>query len=403
MDKTEWKRTEMTAIIDELTRFRRRLHSQPDLPREEEQTAGLVRRYLEQYPPDEFIDGLGGFGLAAVYSGTAPGPTVLIRAELDGLPIPESMDLPHGSQHEGVAHKCGHDGHMTMVSGLAPLLHQQRPEKGRVVLLYQPAEETGEGAQWVIDDPKFAAIRPDYVFALHNLPGYPKGQIIIREGVFASASKGLIGRLHGATSHAAQPQRGNSPALAVAELINGLSAAPQFYTALFHNAKVTVIHARLGEVAFGTSPGYGEVMATLRAHRQQVIDVLTEKCGHLVRATGGKYGLEVDIEWVEEFPPTVNDSKCSGLVHEIATDLGFDILEPETPFAWSEDFGNFTAIAPGALFGLGSGEDTPALHNPTYDFPDDLIPFGTAMFAGVLQRLVGMPEAVELQAVLKGR
>jgi amidohydrolase len=393
----------MTEILDELQNLRHTLHSRPDLSHKESDTAGLILKYLEPYSPDDIITGLGGHGVAAVYNGKSDGPTVLVRAELDALPIPESIKPTYRSQREGVAHKCGHDGHMTMVSSLASTLHEARPERGRVVLLYQPAEETGEGAQLVIDDPEYSKIRSDYVFALHNLPGYPKGQIIVRDGTFASASKGLVIRLQGATSHAAEPERGNSPTLAVAELINGLSAAPQFFTALHQNVKVTVIHVQLGEIAFGTSPGYAEVMATLRSHRQRVMNDISARCEQFARATAERYGLEVETEWVEEFPATVNDVECAGLIREIAGDLELDIHEAEEPFAWSEDFGNFTAVAKGALFGLGSGEDTPALHNPTYDFPDDLIPYGSAMFGEILHRLVGTPEPTTMRDAIRGR
>jgi len=146
---------------------------------------------------------------------------------------------------------------MAIVAGLAERLHTHRPESGSVILLFQPAEETGEGADRVLSDSKFDQIQPDYVLALHNLPGYPLGQIIVREGVFASASSGLRIHLKGKTSHAAEPETGNSPALAVAQLIQVLSSIPQYYTSLHEPAQATVIHAKVGDVAFGTSPGEG--------------------------------------------------------------------------------------------------------------------------------------------------
>lgn len=389
----------MEDLTTQLTSLRRELHRQPELAGHEQQTARRISGYLSEYDPDEVITGLGGHGVAAVFDSGNDGPTVLIRAELDGLPIPDEIDSEYVSRTDGVGHKCGHDGHMVMVAGLAPLMQKERPTKGRVVLLFQPAEETGQGAREVIEDPQFQNIRPDYVFCLHNLPGFDKGKIIVRDNVFASASKGLIIRLEGATSHAAEPESGKTPALAVANLINGLTAVPQLFTRLARAAKVTIIHARVGEVAFGTSPGFGVVMATLRSHREEVMEKLTRGCLHLANSMAVTWDLKCSTEWVEEFPSTVNTPECVNHLREAAKALNYELHEAEAAFPWSEDFGNFTAIAPGAIFGLGSGADAPALHNPDYDFPDELIPKGLSMFASIIHRYNGALSGETINAV----
>ena len=189
-----------------LQEFRRILHRYAERSGEEKQTATIVREFLEDCEPDQLITNIGGNGLAALYQGQTSRPTILIRADMDALPIPETVDLPHRSQTPEVSHKCGHDGHTAIVAGLAARFHEQRPTRGSVVLLFQPAEETGQGARQVLDDPKFSQFQPDFVFALHNLPGALKGQVLLREGTFASASKGLIIQLKGATSHASEPE-----------------------------------------------------------------------------------------------------------------------------------------------------------------------------------------------------
>ncbi|HEQ98335.1 MAG TPA: amidohydrolase [candidate division Zixibacteria bacterium] len=378
----------MEIKLDELLELRKTLHRNAELSGKEEKTSALIEEYLRKYQPDEFVEGIGGYGLAAIYDGESDGPTLLIRCDLDALPIPESIELGHASQSDGVSHKCGHDGHMTIVSGLAQGLHANRPAQGRVVLLYQPGEEVGKGAQWVLDDDKFSRITPDYVFALHNLPGFPVGQVVYREGVFASASKGLIVELMGETSHAAEPQKGKSPTMAVAQLINGFSAISQFHSALHEAAQVTVIHARVGERAFGTSPGYGNVMATLRSHSDEVMERISAKCEDMVKGLCNSWNLETKIQWDEIFPSTVNDDEMVRLIVEIADDLGLDKFEQPIPFPWSEDFGNFTDRYKGALFGLGAGENQPALHHPTYDFPDDLILTGVQLFEMIIKRLL---------------
>ncbi len=374
---------------EQLIALRHRLHATPDLAGREHRTAATVRAFLEGFPPDAWVDGIGGTGFAAIYAGRAPGPRVLVRADLDALPIPETLGLPYGSDSAGVSHKCGHDGHMTMVAGLAPELQRQRPDLGSVVLLFQPAEETGEGAERVVNDPKYAQIAPDYAFALHNLPGFPLGSIVLREGPFASASTGLIVDLDGATSHASEPESGNSPALAVASLIQSFSAVPQRFTSLHEAAQVTIVHARVGEVAFGTSPGVGAVMATLRAHRQEVMDRISERCLALARGTAETFGLGVRTRWTEPFPATRNDPACVQRVEQVACGLGLDVIHREVPFPWSEDFGHFTERHAGALFGLGAGEDQPPLHHPTYDFPDAVLGAGTRVFLGILRGMLG--------------
>ncbi len=373
---------------DILVNLRKELHKNAELSGRERNTSSLIYDFLRPYNPARIITDIGGHGLAAIFNGKQDGPTVMIRADLDALPIPESSDFEYASQTEGVAHKCGHDGHMTILSGLAPILADNPPDRGRVILLYQPAEEIGKGALRVLEDNKFKSIQPDYVFALHNLPGFKTGQIICRHDVFASASSGLIIKLLGETSHAAEPQRGKSPALALAQMINALSSVPQFHTALHEAAKVTVIHARLGEIAFGTSPGYAEIMATLRAHDDNVMKFISDKCESLAKAMASGWQLNCDISWDEEFPATVNDNEMVDLIINLSTKLGLERYYQPVPFSWSEDFGNFISRFKGALFGLGAGEDHPALHHPKYDFPDEIIDPGINLFRALIYRLL---------------
>jgi amidohydrolase len=372
---------------DRLVSLRHSLHTHAALADDEAATAAIVRDFLRPFAPDELVESLGGHGLAAVFRGSRPGPAVLVRAELDALPVPETLALPYASRTAGVAHKCGHDGHMAMVAGLAPLIAADRSRPNTVILLFQPAEETGAGAQRVLKDPRLAALHPDWVFALHNLPGYPLGRVVTRSGAFASASRGLIVELSGATSHAAEPHRGRSPALAVANLIEGLSALPQFTTGLEDAAQVTVIHALVGTPAFGTSPGDGRVCATLRSHSMSVIEGLSARATELAHRIGATWELEVRVSWTESFPATENDPGAVAVVREAAKVVGLEAETREEPFAWSEDFGHFTAAHRGALVGLGAGEEHPPLHHPRYDFPDSLLSPGRDLLATIIERI----------------
>ena len=175
----------------EVIAFRRKLHERPELSGEERDTARAVRAFLERTRPDRVIGNLGGHGLAAIYEGAAPGPCLMFRAELDALPIDEVSAAPHRSKTLGKAHLCGHDGHMASLAALALGFSRARPKRGRVVLLFQPAEETGVGAEAVIVDPMFVAIEPDFAFAWHNMPGMPLAEAAVAVGPIACASRGL--------------------------------------------------------------------------------------------------------------------------------------------------------------------------------------------------------------------
>lgn len=374
--------------LNDLIAFRKYLHKYPELSKKEYKTAKKIKEFLNRNHPDELIEGLGGTGLAAVFNGKEEGKTVLVRADIDALPIAEINDFEHKSVFPDVGHKCGHDGHTTILIGLATVLHKNSPEKGRVVLLFQPSEETGEGADMVLRDPKFSRLEPDFVFALHNLPGYETSSIVIRDGHFAAASKGMTVKLFGRTSHAANPELGITPSLAVAEIIQKLSALSTSREGFKDFKLITIIHTRIGEIAFGTTPGYAEVRATLRSFRNDDMEVLTNQAIEIIEKASDNYGLTEEISWQEEFPATINSNDCVNLLREVADENQFNIVEPEQPFRWSEDFGYFTLKYPGALFGLGSGKNHPSLHNPDYDFPDEIIPTAITVFDGVLRKLL---------------
>lgn len=359
--------------IDKIKKLRKELHQNPELSDNEYKTAERIANFLHELAPDELIRGIGGNGIACIFKGGKEGPSVLFRCDMDALPIDESNDFDHKSVNNGVAHKCGHDGHMAIISGLAEVFSKNKPERGQVVLVYQPSEENGQGANRMLNDKKWDKIKADYVFALHNLPGYKKKAIVTKNENFASASKGMIIKLKGKTSHAAEPENGITPAIAMADIIKELSYLPKKENTFADFTLVTVIHARLGEVAFGTTPGYAEIMATLRTFTNRDMEVLTEQAEIITKHFAAENFLSCEISYTEDFPATFNDEGLNETVKESAKELKLEIQNLENPFKWSEDFGHFTNKYPGVLFGVGSGENHPQLHNPDYDFPDDII------------------------------
>ena len=372
------------ADLNTLIAFRKELHQHPEVSGKESKTAKRVKDFFRHQGPDQTIEKLGGHGIAFIYKGTHDGPTTMIRCELDGLPIIEENDFEHKSASKGSFHGCGHDGHMAILAGVGMHLSKLPPQNGKVVLLYQPAEETGEGAEKVLKSKKFQKIKPDFAYALHNLPGYEKNQIVIKEGPFAAASKGMIISLKGKTSHAAHPEDGNSPAEAMCKIIVGLQKLPK---SIEEFSLLTVVHAKLGEVAFGTTPGSAEVMATLRAYEDEVLDKLTGYAEELVALISAEENLEVNISYTESFAATVNDPEALERITKAAGKCNLQTLTIDHPFRWSEDFGHFSKGAKTALVGLGAGKLQPQLHEPTYDFPDEIMSSGINLFIETIKEI----------------
>ncbi|ANY81125.1 peptidase M20 [Microvirga ossetica] len=373
----------------ELVAFRHKLHRMPELSREEAQTAQEIRAVLVATNPDRLITGLGGHGIAAVYEGAQPGPTVMIRAELDGLPIEEISEIPYRSTVPGKGHLCGHDGHMTILTGLARLLGRRRPQSGRVVLLFQPAEEDGSGAAAVVADPRFRELTPDFAFALHNLPGLALGKVALTEGPVNCASRGMRIVLNGKTAHASMPETGISPVSVVAELMPALTALGRGGPLDEDFAMVTITHAKIGEPAFGVAPARAEIWATLRTLTDESMEELCVSAEHLVLSAATQKGLSVEISHDDIFQHCENAPEAVAHLRRALDEEGIVHDRGDLPMRASEDFGRFGQRAPAAMFFLGAGENHPSLHNPDYDFPDDLIGIGTRVFMRAIKNLLG--------------
>lgn len=371
--------------MKDLIALRRRLHAFPELSGKEIETSDIIARFLSLCNPDTIIRNVGGHGVLAVFDSRRHGNNVLFRADIDALPVHEQSFLEYNSMNPGVSHKCGHDGHTAILAGFAEYLKSNRPEKGKLYLLFQPAEETGEGALKAITELDFHDL--EYAFALHNLPGYGLNSILLKEGTFAAASKGIIIRLHGRSSHASEPEKGVSPANALASLIRVL---PQFTRTGPQSPEytmVTVVHATLGEPAFGTTPGEAMLMATLRGSSDESIMQLAEIIKAEVSELATFNNLSFEVSYSDEFPATVNDKDAIDIVRKAAISAGHETRILDEPFRWSEDFGHFNRLCKSALFGLGAGSDHLPLHNPAYDFPDEIIPAGVEMWKAIYKQL----------------
>ena len=375
--------------LTELTAFRRKLHQYPEVSGGEVETARRIVAALELLSPTSVITGIGGHGVAAVFDSGTAGPTVLFRAELDALPIEELSDVPWRSQIEGKGHLCGHDGHMTMLLALGRLIARRPVATGRVVLMFQPAEEDGSGARAVVADAKFAEIAPDWAFAIHIEPGRPFGYVSTRAGLINCASQGLAIRLQGKTAHAATPEDGVSPARAVSELLPGLQALGKGGALDDAFRLVTVTHVNMGEPSFGIAPGDAKIFVTLRTAHDGAMATLVNDARSLAKSAAESAGLQVSFEVCDDFAASINDPDAVEVAVAAMDGVGVRHGEDGLPMRASEDFGVFGWDAKAAMLCLGPGEDYAALHNPDYDFDDDLIPVGAAIFDRIARDLLG--------------
>ncbi|MCO5080536.1 MAG: amidohydrolase [Rhizobiaceae bacterium] len=375
--------------IAELTAWRHKLHQFPEISGEEEKTAQEVVAFLADTGPDRVITGLGGHGVAVVFDSGKPGPTLLFRSELDALPIEEIGDVPYRSRVPGKSHMCGHEGHTTILAAVARQLARRRPAKGRVVLMFQPAEETGAGAAGVVADPRYEEILPDYAFSLHNLPGVPFGQVRLKEGVVNCASRGMRVVLTGKTAHSSMPETGTSPMLAVSELMPKLAALGGGHFSSEDFAMATVTHVSMGEAVFGVAPGRAEIWTTLRTRLDERMDGLVADAEKLARDAAGAHGLGCAFDYHEIFVASLNAPEAIAHLRAALDAEGVPHDESGLPMRASEDFGTFGHRAKSAMFFLGAGENHPALHNPDYDFPDDLIAIGARVFLRIVRNMLG--------------
>jgi amidohydrolase len=374
--------------LKHLANIRKQLHARPELSEHEFETQKTIISFLKKETKAS-IKQVANTGVLAIYMGNQPGPTVMIRGDIDALPIQEVNTFDYASITEGVSHKCGHDGHTTILLGLSILFSEQPIKKGKLILLFQPAEENGKGAQAVLNDAEFKKERIDYAFALHNLPGYPTNEIVVKEQEFTGNVKSIILKMTGKTAHAAEPEKGFNPSMAISEIFvyaNSITFNKPEEKDFF---LMTPVYSTLGDnSSYGISAGYGEVHFTIRSWSVHIMKQRSEEIVAFMEETCENNHLSPDISWTEVFHANVNHPEAVNFIIKASKENKFNLTEREYPFPWGEDFGLFTQNFKGAMFGLGSGVSTPALHNPDYDFPDEITATGIQMFNSIINQIL---------------
>jgi len=357
----------------------------PELSGYEFETAERVRKFIEKYHPTKIVNNIGRTGLAAVYEFSEKGTVIAIRCELDALPIEEVNLFEHRSLNNEVSHKCGHDGHMAIVAGLIFWMKEQAFKSGKIVLLFQPSEENGKGAERVINDEKFQELGIDYIFALHNIPHESLHSIITMDKGFSAEVQSFIVRLKGKESHAAEPENGINPSLGLSDILNALSKLNNADPLDKNFAVLTPVHINVGQKSYGISPANGELHYTIRTWSADKLQALKSDIMTSIKKSCANHKLEFNVEY---FPASENNIECNKYITKAAEENNFQIIKRPYPFKFGEDFGWYSKQYKTAMFGLGAGMNTPALHNSNYDFPEEILETGIDMFKEIIKSVL---------------
>ena len=359
-------------ILPWMARIRHRLHQMPEPAFREFQTAGFVAAELTELDARLALS-VAESGIIADLDSRLPGPAVALRADMDALEVEEKTGAAYASRHPGWAHSCGHDGHMACLLGACRILRELGLPRGRVRLLFQPAEEQGNGAKLMIERGALEPM-PAAIFSLHGWPGLEVGTIASRAGTVMAASDMWAVRLVGRGGHGARPQEAVSPVLGLPRLIEALASMTR------DELVVSPCVVQAGQAA-NVIPDTAVVRGTMRtlsvAGRAQALDEMAR----LVAGACHGLGLTQHILLEQYTPPVVNDAALHDLLVRITRQLGLSFSLLSEPSMGSEDFGFYLEKCPGVMFRLGLGQACPQLHNSAFDFADEALPAGAAVLA----------------------
>ncbi len=363
----------------DLIKIRKELHSIAELSGKEVSTRAYLKSLLEPLKPDELFELSGS--LIAVFDSKAGGETIAFRADIDALPISEANGFDHRSKDPLVSHLCGHDGHSAILLGLAEHISVNRPESGKAVLIFQSAEETGEGAKALVKEERFRELGINETFGLHNLPGLEEGKIYLRHKSFASASVGLEVKFKGKTSHSSQPENGISPVPAMTRLIDFAEKLKSDQRDIFGSKiLITAVGMKAGNKDFGISPDKGELYLTIRAYSNSDMDKISSLIEAEIKSISADQGIISEYDYFEYFPAVENCGVMVNSLEKLCTEKAFAYEYLPEPYFWSEDFAFYGELSQICFFGLGSGIKQPHLHALNYDFNDNIIKTGVEMY-----------------------
>lgn len=387
----------------ELRRIRRDLHAHPELSYEEERTSETVAGALSAWGIP-LARGIGGTGVVGIVEGRAPGRAIGLRADMDALPVQEINSFPHTSKVPGKMHACGHDGHTAMLLGAAYYLSRHRDFDGTVYLIFQPAEEGGAGAQRMIDEGLFERFPMDAVFGMHNWPGMATGTFGVTPGPMMASSNEFEVVIRGRGCHAAQPHKGVDPVMVAVQIAQSWQTIVSRNTNPHDSAVLSITQIHAGTTT-NIIPDEAKLIGTVRTFTLPVLDMMEARMRTIAEHTATAFDATVNFEFKRSYPPLINHAKETSLAVEVLQSIvGTERVNPQVePTMGAEDFAFMLQHKPGCYVFIGNGDGMHRdgghglgpcnLHNPSYDFNDDLLPLGATYWVRLAEAFLSQSPA----------
>jgi hippurate hydrolase len=373
-----------------LAAWRHDLHAHPELAFEERRTADLVASILT-LAGIEVHRGLAETGVIGILKAGNSSRAIGLRADMDALPLNEQNTFPHRSQHDGRMHACGHDGHTAMLLGAAEYLAETRQFDGTIYFIFQPAEETVGGARVMIKEGILTRFPMETIYGMHNWPGLPAGQFAVHSGPVMACADQFDIVVHGHGAHAAMPHQGRDPVLAGAALIQALQSVVSRNIDPLDSVVLSITRFQAGD-AYNIIPDQVRIGGTLRAFRNDLRDTAETAMERICNGIGAAHGLKIDLDYRRGYPPTVNTVTESETCKLVAASLvgEANVRTDLNPSMGAEDFAYFLHERPGCYvwIGNGLGEGGCMLHNPHYDFNDDILTLGASYWTRLAEHIL---------------
>ncbi|MFT7060673.1 MAG: hippurate hydrolase [Pseudorhodobacter sp.] len=368
-----------------MTGWRQHLHRHPELGFECHETAAFIADRLREFGVDEVHEAIATSGIVAIINGQGEGPVMGLRADMDALPITEVTGVEYASTRVGKMHACGHDGHVTMMLGAAKYLCETRRFKGKVAMIFQPAEEAGAGAQVMVQDGIMERFGIGQIYALHNMPGLALGHFHTTRGDITASADTLAVRVTGKGGHGAMPHDCIDPVVAIVSMVQALQTILSRNVFALHQAVISVTEIHVG-TASNIVPDQGWFGATIRCFDPELRQMMKRRIYEIVEGQAAAFGVTVAIDYEWGYPATVNHTEQAMFAAQVAAQIsGPQAVQLDAKVEmWSEDFSYMLQARPGAylLLGIGSGA---GLHHPAYNFNDDAAPIGASFFAKLVE------------------
>ena len=375
----------IAGYADEMTGWRRHLHTIPELGRECFKTAAFVEEKLREFGVDEIQTGFATTGIVAIINGQGNGPTIGLRADMDGLPIIETTGLEYQSTHEGRMHACGHDGHTTMLLGAAKYLCETRNFSGRVALIFQPDEEATGGAEAMVEEGILDTFDISQVYGIHNMPDFPVGGFFTTTGPLMAGADVFDINIKGRGGHGAMPHGTVDPVLAACSIAQAIQTIVSRNVDAAERLVISVTQIHTGSVD-NVIPDTAYMNGTVRSFTPEVRDLAERRLREIVAGQAASYGCEAEVVYNRGYPATYNSAEGVVTATKAARDVSGDeaVVDDFEPVMGSEDFSYMLQKRPGAYLFMGQGPSA-GLHHPEYNFNDDVAPVGASFFARLVE------------------